>query len=70
VQHDKDKMQYFSGIIKEENKRMNKHVETILQAALMDKQELKLNFKDLHAHADYQQGGGKFPNCSWRKKRE
>jgi two-component system phosphate regulon sensor histidine kinase PhoR len=50
VQQDKDKMQYFSGIIKEENKRMNKHVETILQAALMDKQELKLNFKDLHAH--------------------
>ena len=29
---------------------MNKHVETILQAALMDKQELKLNFKKLHAH--------------------
>lgn len=50
VQHDKEKMQYFSGIIKEENKRMNKHVETILQAALMDKQELKLNFKSLHAH--------------------
>jgi two-component system, OmpR family, phosphate regulon sensor histidine kinase PhoR len=50
VQHDKEKMQYFSGIIKEENKRMNKHVETILQAALMDKQELKLNFKPLHAH--------------------
>jgi two-component system, OmpR family, phosphate regulon sensor histidine kinase PhoR len=50
VQNDKEKMQYFSGIIKEENKRMNKHVETILQAALMDKQELKLNFKPLHAH--------------------
>jgi two-component system, OmpR family, phosphate regulon sensor histidine kinase PhoR len=50
VQHDKEKMQYFSGIIKEENKRMNKHVETILQAALMDKQELKLNLKPLHAH--------------------
>lgn len=50
VQQDKEKMQYFSGIIKEENKRMNKHVETILQAALMDKQELKLNFKPLHAH--------------------
>jgi two-component system phosphate regulon sensor histidine kinase PhoR len=50
VQQDKEKMQYFSGIIKEENKRMNKHVETILQAALMDKQELKLNFKQLHAH--------------------
>jgi two-component system phosphate regulon sensor histidine kinase PhoR len=51
VQHDKEKMQYFSGIIKEENKRMNKHVETILQAALMDKQELKLNLKPLHAHS-------------------
>ncbi len=45
-----DKMSYFSGIIKEENKRMNKHVETILQAALMDKQELKLNMKKVHAH--------------------
>jgi two-component system phosphate regulon sensor histidine kinase PhoR len=50
VQGDKEKMQYFSGIIKEENKRMNKHVETILQAALMDKQELKLNLKQLNAH--------------------
>ncbi len=50
VQQDKEKMQYFSSIIKEENKRMNKHVETILQAALMDKQELKLNFRTLHAH--------------------
>ncbi len=50
VQNDREKMSYFSGIIKEENKRMNKHVETILQAALMDKQELKLNFKKLHAH--------------------
>jgi two-component system phosphate regulon sensor histidine kinase PhoR len=50
VQHDQEKMQYFSGIIKEENKRMNRHVETILQAALMDKQELKLNLKPLHAH--------------------
>jgi len=44
------KMQYFSGIIKEENKRMNKHVETILQAALLDKQELKLDMKKVHAH--------------------
>jgi len=50
VQNDKEKMGYFTGIIKEENKRMNKHVETILQAALMEKQELKLNLKQLHAH--------------------
>jgi two-component system phosphate regulon sensor histidine kinase PhoR len=50
VQADPEKMRYFSGIIKEENIRMNKHVETILQAALMEKQELKLNLEELHAH--------------------
>jgi two-component system phosphate regulon sensor histidine kinase PhoR len=50
VQHDPQKSSYFSGIIKEENKRMNKHVETILQAALMDRQELRLNLQPLHAH--------------------
>ncbi len=49
VQANPEKMGYFSGIIKEENKRMNKHVETILQAALLDKQELKLNMQKVHA---------------------
>jgi two-component system phosphate regulon sensor histidine kinase PhoR len=43
-------MNYFSGIIKEENKRMNKQVETILQAALTDRQELQLNLKPIHVH--------------------
>lgn len=47
----KEKLNYFSSIIKEENKRMNKHVETILQAALMEKQELQLKLDKLHAHA-------------------
>ncbi len=50
VQSNIEKSTYFSGIIREENKRMNKHVETILQAALMDKKELKLNFMPVHAH--------------------
>ena len=50
VQADKEKSTYFSSIIKEENIRMNKHVETILQAALMEKQELQLNLISLHAH--------------------
>ena len=45
-----EKMSYFSGIIKEENKRMNKHVETILQAALLDKQELTLDMKKVHGN--------------------
>jgi two-component system, OmpR family, phosphate regulon sensor histidine kinase PhoR len=50
VQNDKEKMQYFSGVIKEENKRMNKQVETILQAALMDRQEIQLNRRSARVH--------------------
>jgi two-component system phosphate regulon sensor histidine kinase PhoR len=50
VVNDKTKMDYFSGIIKEENKRMNKQVETILQAALMDKEAVQLKEVPLHAH--------------------
>ncbi|MEP7080246.1 MAG: HAMP domain-containing sensor histidine kinase [Ginsengibacter sp.] len=51
VINDRSKMDYFSGIIKDENKRMNKQVETILQAALLDKQEVQLNLKEHHAHS-------------------
>lgn len=47
---DKEKTNYFTAVIKEENKRMNKQVETILQAALLDKQEVQLNLKKLSAH--------------------
>lgn len=47
---DKAKWQYFNNIIKDENKRMNKHVETILQAALMEKQEFRLNLVPIHIH--------------------
>lgn len=50
VINDKVKMDYFSGIIKDENKRMNKQVETILQAALLDKQEIQLDKQPTHAH--------------------
>jgi two-component system, OmpR family, phosphate regulon sensor histidine kinase PhoR len=50
VIEDRTRMEYFSGIIKEENKRMNKHVETILQAALMDRQEIRLNKAPVHVH--------------------
>ncbi len=51
VINDRVKMDYFSGIIKDENRRMNKQVETILQAALLDKQEIQLNEKPVHAHS-------------------
>ncbi len=50
VINDRSKMDYFSGIIKDENRRMNKQVETILQAALLDKQEIQLNEKPVHVH--------------------
>lgn len=47
---DRARMEYFSGIIKDENKRMNKHVETILQAGLMDRQDIRMNVKPVHMH--------------------
>lgn len=50
VWRSREKMDYFSSIIKDENKRMNKQVETILQAALLDKQEVQLNMKPQHVH--------------------
>jgi two-component system phosphate regulon sensor histidine kinase PhoR len=50
VINDPEKMNYFTGIIKEENKRMNRQVETILQAALLDKQLVQLNLVKAHAH--------------------
>ena len=43
VQSDASAVDYFSSIIKEENTRMNKHVETILQAAHLEKKENELN---------------------------
>ena len=45
-----EKLTYFSSIIKEENQRMNRQVETILKSALMDRQEIQLNKKPLHLH--------------------
>jgi two-component system phosphate regulon sensor histidine kinase PhoR len=50
VQRDVEKLKYFSDIIKEENQRMNRQVETILKSALMDRQEVQLNVKPLQVH--------------------
>ncbi len=50
VIHDVDKIKIYSGMIKEENKRMNKQVEKILQAARLEKEEIKLNLQQLDAH--------------------
>ena len=50
LREDHDKRAYFTGIIKDENKRMNQQVETILQAAQMERQAVQLNMKVLHLH--------------------
>jgi two-component system phosphate regulon sensor histidine kinase PhoR len=50
VTSDPAKLSYFSGIIKEENQRMNRQVETILKSALMDRQEVDLNLKPINVH--------------------
>lgn len=50
VIQDREKSGYFTGIIKEENRRMNKQVETILQASLLDRQDQQLNLRSLHVH--------------------
>jgi two-component system phosphate regulon sensor histidine kinase PhoR len=50
VIQDRQKLGYFSEIIKEENKRMNRQVETILKASQLEKREVDLNLKPVHAH--------------------
>ncbi|MDF2385298.1 HAMP domain-containing histidine kinase [Nostoc ellipsosporum NOK] len=50
VLQDREKIAYFRGIIKEENQRMNRQVETILKASQLERQEVELNLKPLHVH--------------------
>lgn len=50
VTTDPQKLGYFRSIIKEENQRMNRQVETILKSALMERQEVELNLKPLDVH--------------------
>lgn len=50
VLQDREKITYFSSIIKEENQRMNRQVETILKASQLEKQEIQLNLKPMHVH--------------------
>jgi two-component system phosphate regulon sensor histidine kinase PhoR len=50
VIRDPGRLGYFSEIIKEENQRMNRQVETILKASQLEKNEVNLNLKPLHVH--------------------
>ncbi len=50
VLQDRDKINYFNTIIKEENLRMNRQVETILRASQLEREEAELTLKPVHVH--------------------
>jgi two-component system phosphate regulon sensor histidine kinase PhoR len=50
VLQNREKIGYFSAIIKEENQRMNRQVETILKASQLERQEVNLNLQPMHVH--------------------
>ncbi|HEX5625131.1 MAG TPA: HAMP domain-containing sensor histidine kinase [Saprospiraceae bacterium] len=53
-----DKIKRFAEIIRQENRRMLSQVEKVLQMALMDKHDFKLNLKELHIHEIIEQAVG------------
>ncbi|MFZ0282440.1 MAG: HAMP domain-containing sensor histidine kinase, partial [Bacteroidales bacterium] len=50
VINDETSIRHFIGMIKKENSRMNKKVETILQIASLDKKEIEFKFENLSLH--------------------
>lgn len=50
VMKDETQLKRFTSIIKEENKRMNRQVEGVLQMALLDKNDFNMHVTELHAH--------------------
>ncbi len=50
VINDENSIRHFIGMIKKENSRMNKQVETILQIASLDKKEIEFNFENTSLH--------------------
>jgi two-component system phosphate regulon sensor histidine kinase PhoR len=50
VINDEASIRHFIGMIKKENSRMNKKVETILQIASLDKKEIEFRFENVSIH--------------------
>ena len=50
VINDENSIKHFIGMIKKENSRMNKQVETILQIASLDKKEIEFSFERTSLH--------------------
>lgn len=55
VIHEPIKIKHFTGIIEEENKRMNARVENVLQMSLIDKNDFAFVYEDIDMHATIQQ---------------
>jgi len=51
VKNDEEKFREYGRILKEENQKLNQHVERVLQIALLDKGKLQLNQKKLDLEA-------------------
>ncbi len=51
VKSDQIKFDYFTRIIREENKRMNAQVENVLQMAQLEKGELNIKYEPINLHA-------------------
>jgi two-component system phosphate regulon sensor histidine kinase PhoR len=51
VINDEKSVRHFIGMIKKENARMNKKVETILQIASLDKKEIEFRFENVSIHS-------------------
>ncbi|HOW09931.1 MAG TPA: HAMP domain-containing sensor histidine kinase [Bacteroidales bacterium] len=51
VINDETSIRHFIGMIKKENERMNKKVETILQIASLDKKEIEFRFENVSLHS-------------------
>lgn len=50
VQTQPEKIKYFTSIIKDENQRLNKQVQKILEAAKMERDNLELNLQPIRIH--------------------
>jgi signal transduction histidine kinase len=51
VYENPDRIKYYTGIIREENKRMNAQVENVLQIAQLEKNEFRMNLQPVDVHA-------------------
>ena len=55
-----DKVKYFTGIIRDENRRMNKQVENLLQMAMIDKKDFNIQIREINSHEIIQRSADHF----------